>query len=95
MPEDVKSRQQRWAEKKRADGLCRLCGEPRVNATFCEEHAKKAREYSRKRAGYRPWHPGGKGRRPNWGKEAIAEIEACCGIEQKKKFRDLLDRTEE
>lgn len=95
--EVTKSRQQRWAEKKKAMGLCRLCGSPRAegNANFCEVHLKSDRAYQRKRKGFQPWHPGGKGRRPKWAKEAIKEIEACCGVEQKKKFKDLLDKSGE
>ncbi|MBA3354031.1 MAG: hypothetical protein H0U23_16700 [Blastocatellia bacterium] len=41
------SRQQHWAQQQKAAGLCQICGKPKVNASFCEFHAQKAREYRR------------------------------------------------
>lgn len=35
-----KSRQQAWAEKKRLEGYCMICGQPRVewSACYCKKH---------------------------------------------------------
>jgi len=32
------SRQRAWQMRKRAAGLCIICGKPRVSATHCEAH---------------------------------------------------------
>ena len=48
------SRQRRWQIKKKAGGMCVICGKPRINAGHCEEHRQqqselKARVYHEKR----------------------------------------------
>ncbi|HSH40150.1 MAG TPA: hypothetical protein VK993_15360 [Chthoniobacterales bacterium] len=45
--EKATSRQQQWAQQQKAAGLCQICGKPKVNASFCDFHAQKAREYRR------------------------------------------------
>lgn len=45
---------------------CRFrdCKRPLFSKTFCLIHTVSAREQARKRAGCKPWVPGGKGRPP-------------------------------
>lgn len=35
------SRQRQWQLKKKAQGLCEICGKERVNASYCETHRIK------------------------------------------------------
>lgn len=100
MPEEVTpklSRQRIYALRRKAEGKCRICGQPRVegNKNFCEKHVKQVRAASRKFKGFRPWHPGGVGRPPHWAKEAISDIEKACGVDRAKKAKEFFDRTQE
>ena len=60
---DGKSRQQRWQEKKKAEGLCVICGKE-GDGVYCPEHRKLRQRIDRKRTGCKAWRPGGKGRPP-------------------------------
>ena len=39
-------RQTKWQKANIAKGLCRICNKKRVNATFCDFHAQKARDHA-------------------------------------------------
>jgi hypothetical protein len=48
---DGLSRQHRWQIKKKKQGLCIICGKPKVTTQFCLAHAIKTRERQRKVSG--------------------------------------------
>lgn len=59
------SRQLRWQWKKKAQGLCRICGRPAVTPSgLCQEHLEDIRVLNRVLRGCKPWKPGGPGRPP-------------------------------
>lgn len=45
------SRQRRYQLRHKAAGLCLLCNQPKVNATYCLKHAVARREWSREQIG--------------------------------------------
>ena len=49
-----KSRQQEWAERRHAKGVCVVCGEPLSSKWYCQEHTESVRENARNR--YRKKH---------------------------------------
>lgn len=66
MTTPASSRRVRYMKKKLAAGLCRSCGQLRDpnSAVYCTEHHVRERERLRRRAGYKPWRPGHRGRPP-------------------------------
>jgi hypothetical protein len=62
------SRQNVWQRSNQAKGLCRLCTEPRdpKSKSFCTKHMlanrKRAREWARKKHGYKARRKNGVGR---------------------------------
>ena len=53
------SRQRRWQIRKKLEGMCILCGKPRIH------YAQHCDGCWRKIAGGKPWREGAKGRPPN------------------------------
>jgi hypothetical protein len=46
----VLSKQQRWQQRKRAEGCCIMCGEPAVTSgIYCLKHLTYHREWRRKK----------------------------------------------
>ena len=71
---DGLSRQRRWQLKRKAFGLCVLCGRPRnISPTYCDACLYKARARNRVKAGCKPWTETHRGRKP---REAYAHGEA-------------------
>lgn len=58
------SRQQRWQLKKKAEGKCVICGQPRspLYDYHCEKHAVAVRKQQRKRMGCKKKVKGKRGR---------------------------------
>lgn len=62
------SRQREYQKRMKAAGRCESCGQHRngANRTYCQRCAETQRILQRRRAGYRPWRFGGRGRPPSW-----------------------------
>lgn len=63
------SRQQRWQQKRVAEGKCRACGEERDNPDdhlFCSRCRDEKRERDQIDKGSEPWREGGRGRPPKY-----------------------------
>jgi hypothetical protein len=58
------SRQYKWQLKKRAQGLCVICGQPTFTKWHCREHAISQRERRRTAQNSKPWERGKAGRPP-------------------------------
>jgi len=61
----VMSRQARWQDRQSKRGACRTCGDPTdIFRTYCNFHARAARQRNRKYNGCKVWQPGSRGRPP-------------------------------
>ncbi len=74
------SRQRLWQRRQIRKGNCMVCGKPRGDsgsAQHCMICLRKrrlhARAWQRKRHGYKPWHPGGRGHAPLDGNEGVSD----------------------
>lgn len=70
------SRQSEWMAARVAAGKCKFCGKPRGDSpskVLCRPCSKQSRNYVRRKAGCKPWRPGGPGRPP---KQTPKEVRA-------------------
>ncbi len=64
-PKERSTRESDRQQRRKAEGLCIRCGEPRtVSKEYCDRCLIKRRQYWRKKRGSVKWKPGGIGRPP-------------------------------